>query len=1010
MPKSQAYTMRSSIFWAVCAGLAFPLSSFGDDPPPPEVKLALTNNQKRLTWPPYPAAQRYAVQSAGDPAGPYSNDLSGIMSGYQWAGLVSQPTRFYRLAVTPMSDDQLLQANVLNRLAYGPTPDELERLAAPGAALAYIGEQLAPENLPVTFDSYVTVATNGVALPSNTNWTFVNVTGNVSSSTLYMYLTGVGSVYLDDVQLRLITTQVVTNGSVVTTNTVLGPNVLVNGDFEAPLTTGWTVSPNLAGSAIVNDVVCSGTGSLRMVATAAGSTQNSSIWQTVTPTLPTTRQRCVLSFAYFPTPNSRLLTLRLSGTGTIINAQNEPAPPTWVYATATGVATGNPTLYAYLNDDGEAYIDDIKLVAGAVPEAGPNLLGNGDFETGVLAPWQASADFINSTISTELSFSGSASLKLVATDGGGGNNDSVYQSAIPGVTNGGTYTVSYWYIPSTRNRSLTVRLSGSATPGLLVSSPDGTSASGLHRRLDEGLASLDNLRTWFCHQAVASPRQLLEILTQFFENHFVTQHSKSVDYFDRFYDEGAVMNRLAADLEYREISKWRQCLLNPNCTFYDLSEVSAESPAMIIYLDTVGSRGNGDNIANENYARELFELFCMGVDNGYDQNDIVAMSRAWTGWSVDIVDASQVNNPFAARSSNYGAYPGVGFNAVSNIIGVWSFKYVQENHGTNRAPILSEWDPNSPPGNPRAIGPKIVPARFGPPWAGQPYQLQIPRRTGNASIQDGYDVIRHLADLPFTMEYISVKLCRLFVHDDFAHGVYDYTDPNRSPEAELIRQCMMTWNTPASDGRKGNIRNLLTTIFNSELFRRHAGSMQKVKTPLEFCISAVRALRSANPNGTYTATTDGNFAPILSRMGAMSLFNRADPDGYPETGPAWISAGTLAERLRFVQTLCMNQSGRPNDAGNNTVDPVGLLKRKLPATSWNNASAVADYFLGILFPAEGQGNLTLYRNLAINFLSTGDSGTTSSPFSGLGNTSAAYDTRVRGMVAMLMTLQRFQEQ
>ena len=66
-----------------------------------------------------------------------------------------------------------------------------------------------------------------------------------------------------------------------------------------------------------------------------------------------------------------------------------------------------------------------------------------------------------------------------------------------------------------------------------------------------------------------------------------------------------------------------------------------------------------------------------------------------------------------------------------------------------------------------ATGPKIVPARFGAPWAGTPYQLVIPRRTGTNSIQDGYDVIQHLANLPMTMEYISVKLCRLFVHDDF---------------------------------------------------------------------------------------------------------------------------------------------------------------------------------------------------------------------------------------------------
>ena len=91
------------------------------------------------------------------------------------------------------------------------------------------------------------------------------------------------------------------------------------------------------------------------------------------------------------------------------------------------------------------------------------------------------------------------------------------------------------------------------------------------------------------------------------------------------------------------------------------------------------------------------------------------------------------------------------------------------------------------------------------------------------------------------------------------------------------------------------------------------------------------------------------------------------------------------------------------------TDPVALLKKSLPSTSWNNAGAVSDYFLAILFPGEGKANLDLYRGNAINFLNTSDDGASSSLFSGLTN-ATQYDTRVRAMVAMLMTLQRFQEQ
>jgi hypothetical protein len=219
----------------------------------------------------------------------------------------------------------------------------------------------------------------------------------------------------------------------------------------------------------------------------------------------------------------------------------------------------------------------------------------------------------------------------------------------------------------------------------------------------------------------------------------------------------------------------------------------------------------------------------------------------------------------------------------------------------------------------------------------------------------------------------------------------------------------VAWDTPASDGRKGNLRNVLRTIFDSELFRSHGGSMHKVKTPVEFVVSAVRALRSVNANGTATASTDGySYRSPMGRMGSMSLFNRAEPDGYPESGPPWISAGTLAERLRYVQSLLL--AGTGDDAGNNTTDPVALLKKKLPSASWNNATAVADYFVSILFPAEGKANLDLYRNAAVTFLNTDDAGTASSVFSSLGNTTASYDTRVRGMVSLLMTTQRFQEQ
>ena len=131
------------------------------------------------------------------------------------------------------------------------------------------------------------------------------------------------------------------------------------------------------------------------------------------------------------------------------------------------------------------------------------------------------------------------------------------------------------------------------------------------------------------------------------------------------------------------------------------------------------------------------------------------------------------------------------------------------------------------------------------------------------------------------------------------------------------------------------------------------------------------------------------------------------------------------ERLRWPQLLlCMASSdGNKNDGisgGNKSVsNPVVLLQLGLPqqnpSGSLLNAGDVADFFLSILFPAEGKANLDLYRTAAINFLNDGsaDGSPNNYPFSALFVSNAAgssYDTRVRGMVAMLMSFQRFEEQ
>jgi len=96
---------------------------------------------------------------------------------------------------------------------------------------------------------------------------------------------------------------------------------------------------------------------------------------------------------------------------------------------------------------------------------------------------------------------------------------------------------------------------------------------------------------------------------------------------------------------------------------------------------------------------------------------------------------------------------------------------------------------------------------------------------------------------------------------------------------------------------------------------------------------------------------------------------------------------------------------------------VALIQRKLSNTQWSDAGAVADLIIGYLFPGEGRANLDLYRAAAVSFLNDGSAdptaGTRTQTFAQLpvdAGANAAYDLRVRGMAAMLMTSQRFQEQ
>jgi uncharacterized protein (DUF1800 family) len=129
-------------------------------------------------------------------------------------------------------------------------------------------------------------------------------------------------------------------------------------------------------------------------------------------------------------------------------------------------------------------------------------------------------------------------------------------------------------------------------------------------------------------RALGSERQLLEVMVDFWFNHFnVFAHKGPILWYVTGYERDGIRPHALG-------------------RFRDLVHATARHPAMLFYLDnwvsarpdfTVPAGANQGRRAglNENYARELMELHTLGVDGGYTQNDVTEVARAFTGWSID---------------------------------------------------------------------------------------------------------------------------------------------------------------------------------------------------------------------------------------------------------------------------------------------------------------------------------------------------------------------------------------
>ncbi|MEO7719440.1 MAG: DUF1800 domain-containing protein, partial [Capsulimonas sp.] len=125
--------------------------------------------------------------------------------------------------------------------------------------------------------------------------------------------------------------------------------------------------------------------------------------------------------------------------------------------------------------------------------------------------------------------------------------------------------------------------------------------------------NMDSVKMWWLYRIAHTQRPLEEKMTLFWHNHFATANYK-VDNPGWMWKQNELFRT--------------QALGN----FRTMLKAVSRDPAMLVWLD--GSE-NRKGKPNENYGRELLELFTMGVHGGYTEQDVKEAARAFTGWRLD---------------------------------------------------------------------------------------------------------------------------------------------------------------------------------------------------------------------------------------------------------------------------------------------------------------------------------------------------------------------------------------
>ena len=378
---------------------------------------------------------------------------------------------------------------------------------------------------------------------------------------------------------------------------------------------------------------------------------------------------------------------------------------------------------------------------------------------------------------------------------------------------------------------------------------------------------LDELAQAHVLRQILTERQVQEVMTDFWFNHFNVFFNKDADvWYTTAYERDTIRPHA--------LGKFRDLLL-----------ATAESPAMMVYLDnwlSIGpnSLANGVNPANpnskpgkkglnENYGREVMELHTLGVAGGYTQADVTHLSAILTGWSVNQPNQA---GPFQFDPKKH--EPGTK---------QWFGYTIDEQGKVTGAPVANA----------------DVLQRIAPVLAAQ---AAAPAADG---MRQGMTALTILAASPQTAHFISYLIAQRFLADD--------------PPAPVVDRMAKVYL-----GSDGDIKTVLHTLVASPEFNSRRYFRTKVKTPSEFFASAFRA----------TLTDPQNPGAIVNQLRANGQppYQALPPTGYYITADHWMNTGALVDRLNFADQLTHNRFANQK-FDSSRVLAFGLMTSRSPAAA-----------------------------------------------------------------------------